>query len=74
MVQDAQNSKAPIARLADTISSYFVPVVMILAVWTSVIWFVVGRKPQLVRALVTKDQPAWFELVTALDIGYLAYI
>ena len=53
MVQDAQNSKAPIARLADTISGYFVPVVMILAIWTFVIWFVVGPQPQLVYALVT---------------------
>ncbi|MDP1713309.1 MAG: heavy metal translocating P-type ATPase [Anaerolineales bacterium] len=53
MVQDAQNSKAPIARLADTVSGYFVPVVMILAVWTFVTWFVVGPQPQLVYALVT---------------------
>jgi P-type Cu+ transporter len=53
MVQDAQNSKAPIARLVDVISGYFVPVVMILAVWTFVIWFVVGPQPQLVYALVT---------------------
>jgi Cu+-exporting ATPase len=53
MVQDAQNSKAPIARLADIISGYFVPIVMILAVWTFVIWFVIGPQPQLVYALVT---------------------
>jgi len=53
MVQDAQNSKAPIARLADTISGYFVPFVMILAVWTFVVWFVTGPQPQLVYALVT---------------------
>ncbi len=53
MVQDAQNSKAPIARLADTVSGYFVPIVMILAVWTFVIWFVSGPQPQLVYALVT---------------------
>jgi Cu+-exporting ATPase len=53
MVQDAQNSKAPIARLADTVSGYFVPVVMILAVWTFVVWFVIGPQPQLVYALVT---------------------
>jgi P-type Cu+ transporter len=53
MVQDAQNSKAPIARLADTISGYFVPVVMILAVVTFVIWFDLGPQPQLVYALVT---------------------
>jgi Cu+-exporting ATPase len=53
MVQDAQNSKAPIARLADTVSGYFVPVVMILAVWTFVAWFVIGPQPQFVYALVT---------------------
>jgi Cu+-exporting ATPase len=53
MVQDAQNSKAPIARLADIISGYFVPVVMILAVWTFVIWFNWGPQPHLVYALVT---------------------
>jgi P-type Cu+ transporter len=53
MVQDAQNSKAPIARLADTISGYFVPIVMILAVWTFVAWFVFGPQPQVVYALVT---------------------
>ncbi|MAT43730.1 MAG: copper-translocating P-type ATPase [Anaerolineaceae bacterium] len=53
MVQDAQNSKAPIARLADTISGFFVPVVMILAILTFVIWFDFGPQPQLVYALVT---------------------
>ena len=53
MVQDAQNSKAPIARLADTISGFFVPIVMILAVLTFVIWFDFGPQPQLVFGLVT---------------------
>jgi Cu+-exporting ATPase len=53
MVQDAQNSKAPIARMADTVSGYFVPVVMILAILTFVIWFDFGPQPQLVYALVT---------------------
>jgi P-type Cu+ transporter len=53
MVQDAQNSKAPIARMADTISGYFVPVVMILSVLTFVAWFDFGPQPQLVYALVT---------------------
>jgi Cu+-exporting ATPase len=53
MVQDAQNSKAPIARLADTISGYFVPVVMILAVFTFILWFDIGPQPQLIYALVT---------------------
>src|SRR5512136_1056873 len=53
MVQDAQNSKAPIARLADTVSGFFVPIVMILAVLTFVVWFDFGPQPQLVFALVT---------------------
>lgn len=53
MVQDAQNSKAPIARLADTISGFFVPIVMILAVLTFVIWFDFGPQPQLMYSLVT---------------------
>jgi Cu+-exporting ATPase len=53
MVQEAQNSKAPIARMADTVSGYFVPVVMILAVITFIIWFDFGPQPQLVYALVT---------------------
>ena len=53
LVQDAQNSKAPIARLADTVSGYFVPIVMILAVLTFVAWFDFGPQPQLVYALVT---------------------
>ncbi|MCL4561494.1 MAG: heavy metal translocating P-type ATPase [Chloroflexi bacterium] len=53
MVQDAQNSKAPIARMADTVSGYFVPVVIILAILTFVLWFDIGPQPQLVYALVT---------------------
>jgi len=53
MVQDAQNSKAPIARMADKVSGYFVPVVMILAVLTFILWFDFGPQPQLVYALVT---------------------
>lgn len=53
MVQDAQNSKAPIARLVDIVSGYFVPIVIILAVWTFVLWFDFGPQPRLVYALVT---------------------
>ena len=42
MVQDAQGSKAPIAGMADRISLYFVPIVMILAVCTGLAWFFIG--------------------------------
>jgi Cu+-exporting ATPase len=53
MVQEAQNSKAPIARLADVVSGYFVPAVMIIAVLTFVTWFDFGPEPRLIFALVT---------------------
>jgi Cu+-exporting ATPase len=53
MVQEAQNSKAPIARIVDKVSGYFVPAVMILAILTFVLWFNIGPQPQLVYALVT---------------------
>lgn len=42
MVAQAQSSRAPIARLADVISSYFVPIVLMLAAATFVIWYDIG--------------------------------
>ena len=42
LVQDAQGSKAPIARLADVISGIFTPIVLCIAIATFVLWFVVG--------------------------------
>ncbi len=42
MVEQAQNSRAPIARLADEISGYFVPVVMMAAIGTFVAWYLAG--------------------------------
>jgi len=52
LVQEAQGSKAPIQRIADTISSYFVPVVIMLAIATFGIWYVVGPNPALLFALL----------------------
>ena len=43
LVEDAQGSKAPIAKLADIISGYFVPTVISLAVISSLVWFFVGK-------------------------------
>ncbi len=42
LMQEAQGSKAPIARLADTISSYFVPAILVVAAVTFVAWLIVG--------------------------------
>jgi Cu+-exporting ATPase len=53
LVQDAQGSKAPIQRLADAISGYFVPIVISIAIATFVIWFNFGPFPPLTFALLT---------------------
>ena len=42
LVQDAQGSKAPIARLADVISGIFTPIVLCIAIFTFVLWFVLA--------------------------------
>lgn len=42
LVEEAQSSKAPIQRLADLVTSYFVPAVLIMAVITFVVWYVFG--------------------------------
>lgn len=42
LVEDAQGSKAPIAKLADTISGYFVPIVITLAVVSGLAWYFIG--------------------------------
>ncbi len=52
MVRQAQGSRAPIQKLTDTVSSYFVPMVMILAVITFLIWFNFGPQPAFILALV----------------------
>ncbi|HYG78703.1 MAG TPA: heavy metal translocating P-type ATPase, partial [Planctomycetota bacterium] len=52
MVRQAQGSKAPIARLADEISGYFVPAVLAIALLTLALWYVLGPEPKLVRGIV----------------------
>ncbi|PJM78957.1 ATPase [Bifidobacterium scaligerum] len=53
MVARAQATKAPVQQLADRIARYFVPAVMIIAIWTFAIWVSLGPSPQLAHALVT---------------------
>lgn len=52
LVQEAQGSKAPIQRLADLVSSYFVPIVIMLAIATFVVWYDFGPTPALTFALL----------------------
>ena len=52
MVSEAQRTRAPIQRLADTVSAYFVPAVIAIAAGTFIIWSVVGPEPRLAYALV----------------------
>src|SRR5881398_2505085 len=52
MVAEAQRSQAPIQKLADTVSGYFVPAVIGIAVITFVVWSIVGPAPGMAYALV----------------------
>ena len=53
LVRRAQASKAPIQRLADAVSGFFVPVVIAIALATFVVWFILGPAPALTLALVS---------------------
>jgi Cu+-exporting ATPase len=61
LVEQAQTTKPPIARLADVVSSYFVPAVMLASVITAVVWFNFGTA-----------QTAGFTLVTAMTVLIIA--
>jgi Cu+-exporting ATPase len=52
MVAEAQRSRAPIQRLADVVSSYFVPIVVGVAVVTFIVWNLVGPEPRMAYALI----------------------
>jgi Cu+-exporting ATPase len=61
MVKDAQGSKAPIQRVVDAVSGYFVPTVMILAILSFIAWYLFGPEPRLIYAVIV--------LVTTLIIA-----
>ena len=52
MVSEAQRSRAPIQRLADTVSGWFVPAVVVIAIITFVVWSIYGPEPAMAFATV----------------------
>ena len=52
MVAEAQRSRAPIQKLADTVSGYFVPAVISIAIITFIVWSIFGPSPAMAYALV----------------------
>lgn len=52
MVSQAQRSRAPIQKLADKVSGYFVPAVVLIALVTAVVWYFFGPEPKLTHAII----------------------
>ena len=52
LVEDAQGSKAPIQKLADKVAAVFVPIVIVIAVITFIVWFTIGGDDAFTKALI----------------------
>jgi Cu+-exporting ATPase len=52
LVQEAQGSKPPIARMVDVVAGYFVPIVILIAIATLIIWYFFGPPPSLTYAFL----------------------
>jgi len=52
MVSQAQRSRAPIQKLADTVSGYFVPIVMLISLITFIVWSIFGPEPSMAYAVI----------------------
>jgi len=52
MVAQAQRSRAPIQKLADVVSGYFVPAVVAIAIVTAIVWALVGPEPRMAHAII----------------------
>lgn len=53
MVANAQRSRAPIQKLADIVSGYFVPIVILVAILAFIVWYMWGPEPRLAYAIVS---------------------
>ena len=68
LVENAQGSKAPIAKIADRISAYFVPIVMLIAIIAGTTWYYLGS-----RGIVEiNDTPAIFSLTIFISVMVIA--
>ncbi|HEY6411088.1 MAG TPA: copper-translocating P-type ATPase, partial [Ktedonobacteraceae bacterium] len=65
MVEQAQGSKAPIQRLADTISSIFVPVVLVIAAFTFIAWGIIGTVTTTTTAGMMGASNPWIIAIVA---------
>ena len=52
MVAEAQRSRAPIQKLADVVSGYFVPIVILIAIITFIVWATIGPEPRMAYAII----------------------
>jgi Cu+-exporting ATPase len=57
MVADAQRSHAPIQKLVDVVSAYFVPAVILIAIVTFIVWASIGPEPR-AKTAATRLRPA----------------
>ncbi|WP_304159831.1 heavy metal translocating P-type ATPase [Fusobacterium ulcerans] len=68
LVENAQGSKAPIAKIADKVSSYFVPIVMLIATAAGIIWYYLGS-----RGIVEiNNTPSIFALTIFISVMVIA--
>ena len=52
LVEDVQETKIPVQRLADTVSAYFVPAVICIALFVFITWFAIGPEPAIISAIL----------------------
>lgn len=53
LVEEAQFTKAPVQRLADRVSSVFVPIVILISIITCIIWVILGQEPKITNSLLS---------------------
>ena len=68
LVENAQGSKAPIAKIADKISAYFVPIVMLIATISGIVWYYIGSK----GIVEINNTPAIFALTIFISVMVIA--